>query len=178
MAYSLRDLEVLADFGLVDSDDPAVAALRQKAAGRQGKLAVIAGTGAAQPRRWRAPWDENARGGRGGWRPWVQALRGRSGAYAIRRASDGEVLYVGSAATGRLYRTLIRHFEAWGRDKSFWRDAYDGEDGPGWTAARNRVEVAVRVCPPRDARALEAEMMRRLKPEVNEMSPAGEEVPF
>ncbi len=35
-----------------------------------------------------------------------------SGAYAIRRARGHEVLYVGESSRGRLWRTLLRHFQA------------------------------------------------------------------
>lgn len=35
-----------------------------------------------------------------------------SGAYAIRRAKDHEVLYVGESTRGRLWKTMLRHFQA------------------------------------------------------------------
>lgn len=39
-----------------------------------------------------------------------------SGIYAIRDASTGKVRYVGESHTGRLRKTLIRHFQQWSLD--------------------------------------------------------------
>lgn len=62
--------------------------------------------------------------------PWVRALKGRNGVYAIRDAETGEVLYVGESHTKRLYATLTRHFQSW--------DGYTA----GTTYDRFAVEVA------------------------------------
>lgn len=45
---------------------------------------------------------------------WVRALKGKSGVYVIReRGFFGSVLYVGESHTGRLYSTMLRHFQRW-----------------------------------------------------------------
>lgn len=45
---------------------------------------------------------------------WVKALKGKSGVYVVReRGFLGSVLYVGESHTGRLYSTLLRHFQHW-----------------------------------------------------------------
>ncbi len=45
---------------------------------------------------------------------WVKGLKGRSGVYLIReRGFFGAVLYIGESHTGRLYSTLLRHFQRW-----------------------------------------------------------------
>lgn len=50
---------------------------------------------------------------RGAFNPAVQeAAKDASGAYAVRRASDHEVLYVGESSRGALWKTLLRHFQA------------------------------------------------------------------
>ncbi|MCU0694616.1 MAG: hypothetical protein MUF54_24820 [Polyangiaceae bacterium] len=127
-----------------------------------------------------APWDAKARAGRGGWRPFVRRTMGRSGAYVIRMAKSGAVLYVGLSDSGRLYRTMVRHFEEWSRDKDFWAQSHNRSHGaPGETFDRTVVEVAVRLCAPSAARAAEADLIRKLKPRYNEMTPEGQDVvPF
>lgn len=64
------------------------------------------------------------------WPAWFPPA-GRSGVYLIRRA--GAVVYVGESHTGRLRKTLARHFQAW--------------DGPtaGPTYPRKGTEVAVEI---------------------------------
>jgi len=129
------------------------------------------------------PWDPEARGGRGGWKPFIRATMGKSGAYAIRHSGG---TYVGSSNAGRLYRTMVRHLEEWGRDKDFWAEAENRTHGaPGETFDREAVEVAVIRCPADQAHALEAELIQRLRSATNEQSPPGEpvakltdEVPF
>lgn len=41
-----------------------------------------------------------------------RAMQDRSGVYAIRRIGDREVLYVGQSHCGKLWRTMLRHFQA------------------------------------------------------------------
>lgn len=63
---------------------------------------------------------------------WVKDLAGRSGCYLVRdKGLLGSVLYVGESHTGRLKKTLLRHFQHW--------------KGPtkGPTFRRGEVEVAV-----------------------------------
>lgn len=122
------------------------------------------------------PWDPDARGGRGGWKRFIRATMGKSGAYVIKHAGGS---YVGSSNSGRLYRTMIRHLEEWNRKKDFWAGAMNRTHGaPGETFDRDHVEVAVIVCPASRALALEADLMRRLRGVTNVQSPPGEEVPF
>lgn len=49
---------------------------------------------------------------RGRYVPALRALANASGTYAI-VAADGQCLYVGESHTGRLYRTVQRHFQRW-----------------------------------------------------------------
>ena len=123
--------------------------------------------------RFAKPWDPKARGGRGGWKPFIRATMGKSGAYAIRH-SDGT--YVGSSNAGRLYRTLVRHLEGWDRKKDFWETENRTHGKPGETFNRNYVEIAVIVCPADQAVALEAELQRRMRSVSNEQSPPGQKV--
>jgi hypothetical protein len=45
---------------------------------------------------------------------WVKTLKGRSGVYIVReRGFLGSIVYVGESHTGRLYATLLRHFQHW-----------------------------------------------------------------
>ena len=130
-----------------------------------------------------APWDATANAGRGGWQPFIRATQGRSGAYVI-RPLNGDEPYIGSSNAGRLYRTMIRHFQEWDRRHGYDRHhPYNrSEEAPGVTFDRERVEVAVVLCAPADARALEADIMRHLRPRgelANVLSPEGEDkVPF
>jgi hypothetical protein len=108
---------------------------------------------------------------------WVRGLKGKSGVYVIRQA--GEVVYVGESHAGRLYATLTRHFQAWRRWKSFWKDQYSEGHDPGLTYPRHSVEVAVRVMSPDDAIDEEARLIQRLRPRDNLLGqPELEEAPF
>jgi hypothetical protein len=116
---------------------------------------------------------------------WVRELKGKSGAYAIRDRKSGEVLYVGTSYTGNLYETMTRHLQRWKRWKSWWSGQYgDQQHDPGTTYERDRVEVAVRVTPPKRALDEEARLIRTLKPKDNligqppELEPELEPVPF
>lgn len=63
--------------------------------------------------------------------PWVAELTGKSGVYFIREKGFlGSIVYIGESHTGRLEKTLLRHFQHWtGKTK-----------GP--TFARSKVEIA------------------------------------
>jgi excinuclease UvrABC nuclease subunit len=65
-------------------------------------------------------------------RPWIAELAGKSGVYVIReKGFFGEIVYVGESHTGRLKKTLLRHFQRWtGKTK-----------GP--TFSRSKVEIAI-----------------------------------
>ncbi len=82
----------------------------------------------------------------GGYSPLVaKEAKGASGAYAIRRASDHEVVYVGSAARGTLWKTLIRHFHAAESFKAL-REGFVVSSPVGWDVA---LEVTSRGARPR-----------------------------
>jgi len=117
------------------------------------------------------PWSPEAREGRGGWKPFIRATMGKSGVYVIKHSGGA---YVGSSATGRLYRTMIRHLEEWNRDKDFWVTENRTHGAPGETFDREKVEVAVLVCPATQAHALEADLARRMRSATNVQAPPGQ----
>jgi excinuclease UvrABC nuclease subunit len=87
---------------------------------------------------------------------WVKSLKGKSGVYLVREPGFlGEVLYCGESHTGRLYSTLLRHFEHW--------------SGPtaGPTFPASRVEVAVVRCPAARALDLQNAMIAEYRPKHN-----------
>jgi hypothetical protein len=87
---------------------------------------------------------------------WVKDLKGRSGVYVIREPGFfGEMLYCGESHTGRLYATLLRHFQHW-----------TGETA-GETFAASKVEVAVVRCPAARARDLQNAMIAEYRPKLN-----------
>lgn len=94
----------------------------------------------------------------------IRALTGKSGVYLIRSAKTRRILYVGESHTGRLRKTLLRHFQSW--------------SGPtaGYTTDRNRVEVAVIRTRPDAAPDLQMRMIARLKPRYNDIGK--DDVPF
>ncbi len=89
--------------------------------------------------------------------PWVNELRNRSGAYVIRDAGNHRCLYVGESHTGRLAKTVKRHFYPWRDDAERRHHTYDPR----------RVEVAVRICPPDAAPGAQNNLIRRLSPRDN-----------
>jgi hypothetical protein len=89
--------------------------------------------------------------------PWVKTLSGRSGAYVIRDRASRRVLYVGESHTGRLRKTLLRHFQRW-----------KGQTA-GKTYRPGSVEVAIRICPPPAAVAAQDNLIARLRPRDNEI---------
>lgn len=111
---------------------------------------------------------------------WVRDLKDKSGVYLIRDADTHELLYVGSS-TRRLYDTSTRHFQAWRRWKTFWKDQYAQGHDPGLTYDRDSVEVAVRITRADDALDEEARLIHRLRPRDNLLGQPVEpieEVPF
>lgn len=87
---------------------------------------------------------------------WVQELRGKSGVYIIRQAGgERRVLYVGESHTGRLKKTLLRHFQAWSGKTA------------GQTYGRGGCEVAVIVTAPGKAVEKQNELICRLNPSDN-----------
>jgi hypothetical protein len=88
--------------------------------------------------------------------PWVKALKGKSGVYVIREPGFfGEVLYCGESHTGRLYATLLRHFQHWTGATA------------GATFAASKVEVAVVRCPANRAIDLQNAMIAEYRPKLN-----------
>lgn len=77
---------------------------------------------------------------------WLQQLRKSSGVYAIREIGffSNPVLYVGESHSGRLLKTISRHFAIWGRAKEWWKGVFSATD-PGRTYERSACEVCVLV---------------------------------
>lgn len=92
---------------------------------------------------------------------WLNDLRARSGAYVIRKRVGHEVLYVGESHTGRLAKTIKRHFYRW----------KDDEERKHFTADPREVEVAVRLTPPNTAVAAQNNLIHRLDPKKNGVIP-------
>ena len=87
---------------------------------------------------------------------WVKELKGKSGVYVIRqRGFLGTVLYIGESHTGRLYSTLLRHFQRW-----------TGKTA-GNTFAASNVEVAVVRTPAARAFDLQNAMIADFRPTLN-----------
>ncbi len=87
---------------------------------------------------------------------WVKALKGKSGVYLVREPGFlGEVLYCGESHTGRLYATLLRHFQHW--------------TGPtaGPTFPVSKVEVAVIRTPAAKAIELQNAVIAEYRPKFN-----------
>jgi excinuclease UvrABC nuclease subunit len=87
---------------------------------------------------------------------WVIALKGKSGVYVIRESGFwGNVLYVGESHSGRLYSTLLRHFQHWA--------------GPtaGPTFPVTKVEVAVIRTPAAKAFELQNAVIAEYEPKYN-----------
>jgi hypothetical protein len=109
----------------------------------------------------------------------VRDLDGYSGAYVIRVAK--RVRYVGESHTGRLRKTLVRHFQEWKRSsgRTFWERRYGRQNDPGTTYERARAEVAVFLSNASDALDLEAELIRRYRPIDNvNLAAILQDVPF
>ena len=94
---------------------------------------------------------------------WVKELKGKSGVYVIREKAHpiikflemAEVLYIGESHTGRLYTTLLRHFQRW-----------TGKTA-GATFAESKVEVAIVRCPANRALNLQNSMIEEFRPKLN-----------
>lgn len=95
------------------------------------------------------------------WPQWVKELRGKSGIYVIRSKESGAILYVGESHSGRLKKTLLRHFQAWSGKTA------------GNTYSRSAVEIAVISTPPAKAVPLQNRLIVQLQPRDNKLSPAG-----
>jgi len=94
---------------------------------------------------------------------WVKELKGKSGVYVIREKAHpiidflgmAEISYCGESHTGRLYATLLRHFQKWTGKTA----------GP--TFAASKVEVAIVRCPASRALDLQNSMIAEFRPKLN-----------
>ena len=114
--------------------------------------------------------------------PYPQAIRSLkkvSGVYAIRHVGwfSSSIVYVGESHTGNLKNTLVRHFAAWNRGKSWWTGQYaPAQTDPGHTYDRADHEVTFLVATPRRALALQAAWIKKMQPRDNVITP--DVVPF
>lgn len=97
--------------------------------------------------------------GRNKWAAWLNTLQNKSGVYIIRRARGGRTLYVGESHSGRLKKTLMRHFWSW-----------TGKTA-GVTYDPHAVEVSIEIMPKNRAVARQNELIDRLQPEDNDINP-------
>ena len=110
--------------------------------------------------------------------PWLAALRGASGCYVIRDRATRAVLYVGESHSGRLYRTITRHFQAWARLKRHWIGLLGAQQhDPGTNYQRDAVTVQVVTTSPAAAVGLQGRLIRALRPRDNIVGAAAD-VPF
>lgn len=128
---------------------------------------------------------------RSSWRPvgkvgeaypdWLRALKSVSGVYAIRTRGlfGSRCVYVGESHTGRLQKTIVRHFQNWTRGKGFWVGLFaESSTDPGRTYPRNECEVSVLTCHARDAIAIQNEWILELRPRDNVAGANDDTVPF
>jgi hypothetical protein len=95
---------------------------------------------------------------KGRFAPWINDLRHSSGAYVIRRAAGANtVLYVGESHTGRLAKTIKRHFHRW----------HDDPERKHHTYSAGAVEIAIRITPPNSAAGAQDNLIARLAPRDN-----------
>ena len=93
------------------------------------------------------------------WPRWIGSLKGKSGAYAIRRKPGRlgaqVVYYVGESHTNHLRRTLTRHFQDW-----------NGKTA-GQTYAREDVQIKIQTTQPSKAVDLQNRWIKQLDPTDN-----------
>ncbi len=82
----------------------------------------------------------------GRWNPaLLRAMDHQSGVYAVRDGKTKKVLYVGESHTGRMWRTLLRHFQdptgRFARRGEWTRASADGLEARAWFTAQNK-EIA------------------------------------
>lgn len=95
--------------------------------------------------------------------PWVRALYGKNGVYAIFSKKGREFIaeYVGVSSAQKLYGTLTRHFQNWDRNK--------GDQMTGPVFDRHRVLVAIEIIPNKfEALEREQEWIAALEPVLNQ----------
>lgn len=127
-----------------------------------------------------------ARGGRMRWWPLVEggelspklhaAMRDRSGVYAIRKKGAAEVLYVGESHCGKLWRTMLRHFQAPQTFKTIGRGSFAVRHPENYEVAFRVTSKGNRKCRAPHGRpsnadlsaiALETKWIEKLKPTIN-----------
>jgi len=94
--------------------------------------------------------------------PWILALDGKSGVYVIRSRISARILYVGESHSGRLKKTMLRHFQ----------EREGKTSGP--TYGRLTSLVAVRTTRKNQAQPTQEKLIVRLNPRDN----FEDEVPF
>jgi hypothetical protein len=101
---------------------------------------------------------------------WLLDLRNQSGAYVIRSRRGRSILYVGESHTGRLAKTIKRHFYR-------WRDTPERKHH---TYRPGDIEIAVRLTPPGAAAVgSQDNLILRLEPRDNGTNPKATEAdPF
>jgi hypothetical protein len=96
--------------------------------------------------------------------PWLHDLRNQSGAYVIRDRRTGRALYVGESHSGSLAKTIKRHFWRWRDEPERRHTTYD----------RRSVEIGIRLTPPDSAPGAQNNLIRRLDPRDNRLTPVEE----
>lgn len=119
----------------------------------------------------------------GAYPDWLRAVANVSGVYAIleRYLLGGwQIVYVGECHSNKLKKTVVRHFQAWSRAKSFWAGQYREQTAadPGRTYNRAECEVAIQVCKAGRAVDLQNKWIRDMDPRDNIKGVPMEEVPF
>ena len=93
---------------------------------------------------------------------WVKGLNGKSGVYLIRQTFPSptlipqtEIVYIGESHTGRLLKTLLRHFQHW--------------EGPtsGPTFPPSKCEVAIVRTRPERAEEMQNALIEEYRPRLN-----------
>jgi hypothetical protein len=103
------------------------------------------------------------------WPAWLRQTRTACGVYAIRDRTSKRVLYVGSSQR-KLYDTITRHMQKWGRSKTFFRGQYGRSStshDPGMTYERGRCEVMIKLVPCERRLDEETKAISRLRPRDN-----------
>ena len=117
------------------------------------------------------PLTDGRKGALRAWNPKLAAYQKSSGVYVLRDKATGAVVYVGESHTGRLYRTMLRHFH-----DSSGKFAAMSE----WVHhAPGRLEVLVFETPANEALEAEQEAIQWYDPIVNKVGASEpDDVPF
>lgn len=125
--------------------------------------------------RWE-PLTNGRRGEQRAWNPKLAGYKDASGVYVLRDRTTRAVVYVGESHTGRLYRTLLRHFhDSSGKFEKLSEWVHH---------APERLEVMVFETSAGEALEAEQEAIMYYEPLINKVSASGdsgddgEEIPF